>query len=495
MVNADVLAADLRCRIDSHFEWLLVRPTGRTFPLRRDEIDVISEGGRVIFGLLDDSGFNAFPVRSIADAGDELLLDVDSRLASSTETIRLLPRTPARELSINIDLARLERANLIGSALVRLFPYLKLARIALNHDNGRLAQIIVRDPAGNETALLADVTGTMIHEAVLTSALTWSEKLRRRKKPVNEVWIAGEKKQARNLRKLMGLLNPNVAGRSRIFEIGNDESLALRELKKPALSDLWREKPKKITLPNEMRPSETARRILDLAPAKTDVIFSHQGETIRFQGLPFARVRTMAGHERAWFGLDRRRLLTDDAWDELGVLVTDLETYRSSDTPNKRHDLYRFAPEAWLESILRRNIKLLDANLILSPIYNQFRASADKIDLLAIRRDGRLVIIELKTSPDREMVFQAADYWRKIELQRRRGVLARMRAFGDMAILDKPALVYAVAPALSFHMDFALYAASLRREIEVWRFELHQDWRSEIKVLTRRDYASSGTNL
>ncbi|HKP68739.1 MAG TPA: hypothetical protein VJV05_05625 [Pyrinomonadaceae bacterium] len=496
MVNADDLVASLRCRIDSHFEWLLVRPTGRTFPLRRDEIYVISQGERVMFGVLDDSGFNSFRVRSIADAGEELLLDLGSRSDSVVETIRLLPRTPARELSFNVDLARLERANLIGAALVRLFPSVKLIRIALNHENGRLAQIIVREPSGKEAALLSDVTGSMIHEAILTTAITWSDKLRRRKKPVNEVWIAGERKQVRNLRKLMGLLNPNVAGRFRMFEITNGDELELKELKTPSLSDLWREKPKKITLPNEMRPSETAERIRELAPDKTDIIFSYQGETVRFQGLPFARIRTVAGRERAWFGIDHRRLLNDDDdWSDLATLVADLEMYRSARTPNKRHEVYRYAPEAWLESILRRNIKLLDTNLILSPIYNQFRASTDKIDLLAIRRDGRLVIIELKTSPDREMVFQAADYWRKIELQRRRGVLARMRAFGDTEILDKPALVYAVAPALSFHLDFPLYAASLRKEIEVWRFDLHQDWRSEIKVLTRRDYASSGTYL
>ncbi|MEP6704163.1 MAG: hypothetical protein ABJB34_05110, partial [Acidobacteriota bacterium] len=173
----------------------------------------------------------------------------------------------------------------------------------------------------------------------------------------------------------------------------------------------------------------------------------------------------------------------------------ELETYRDAGTPNKRHEFYRTSPEAWLESILRRNIKQLDANLILSPLYNQFRASADKIDLLAIRRDGRLVIIELKTSPDRETVFQAADYWRKIELQRRRGELSRVRAFGDLEILDKPALVYVAAPALSFHRDFGYFAQALRREVEIWRFELREDWRSEIKILTRRDYPPSLTNL
>src|SRR5205823_8456791 len=130
----------------------------------------------------------------------------------------------------------------------------------------------------------------------------------------------------------------------------------------------------------------------------------------------------------------------------LEELVESLKLNRSADAPNKRHHLYRTAPEAWLESILRRNIKLLDANLILSPIYNQFRFVRDKIDLLALRRDGRLVIIELKTQPDREMVFQAADYWRKIELQRLRGMLAVANLFEGREILDKPALVYLAAP-------------------------------------------------
>ncbi|HEV8590568.1 MAG TPA: hypothetical protein VGQ55_00585, partial [Pyrinomonadaceae bacterium] len=219
---------------------------------------------------------------------------------------------------------------------------------------------------------------------------------------------------------------------------------------------------------------------------------------IRFHGLPFARVRTLLGKEKAWFGIDReRRQLSEENRSDLDVLVSDLETYRSHDCANKRHELFRLAPEAWLESVLRRNIKLLDANLILSPIYNQFRAASDKIDLLAIRKDGRLVIIELKTSPDREMVFQAADYWRKIELQRRRGELKKANLFGGIEVIDKPALVYAVAPALCFHHDFDLFARMIAKEIEIWRFELHENWRKEVKVLARRDYSStlSRTNL
>src|SRR5690606_27003423 len=103
------------------------------------------------------------------------------------------------------------------------------------------------------------------------------------------------------------------------------------------------------------------------------------------------------------------------------------------------------------------------------------------------RKDGRLVIIELKTTPDRELILQAADYWRKIELQRRRGELARSRLFGDIEIIDKPALVYAVAPALCFHRNEEFFSRKLIPEIEVWRFDLHEDWRNEIRVIQRNE--------
>src|SRR6185437_8648951 len=213
-----------------------------------------------------------------------------------------------------------------------------------------------------------------------------------------------------------------------------------------------------------------------------DIIVTRQGETLRFNGLPFARVRTMMGVEKAWFGISRvMRPLNDASWEHLEVLVDELKFNRSDEAPNRRHQLYRTAPEAWLESILRRNIKLLDANLILSPIYNQFRFVRDKIDLLALRRDGRLVVIELKTQPDRAGVFQAADYWRKIELQRRRGLLERADLFDGREILDKPALVYLAAPAWSFHRDFEFFARCLTSDIELWRFELHEAWRAEVR--------------
>jgi hypothetical protein len=304
--------------------------------------------------------------------------------------------------------------------------------------------------------------------------------------------ILGESRQARSLQKLHALLSERWKAKIRICEISRrTEPPRITELSNRRVRDLWREKTKKLSIPRDPQPTGAARKLIELAPDKIDIVYSRNGETLRFMGLPFARVRSLLGHEKVWLGVNRdRRILTTENWNEAVDLVRELDKYRSPKSENLRHEYYRTAPEAWLESILRRDIRQLDANLILSPIYNQFRTSNDKIDLLAIRRDGRLVIIELKTQSDREMVFQAADYWRKIELQRRRGTLSEANLFDGREIIDKPALVYLAAPALSFHRDYEFFANALCPEIELWRFELHENWRAKIKVLARREFRS-----
>lgn len=492
MVTSEELAATIRGSVDRFFEWLAVYPEGRSFPLQADEIEIEHANGRVLAGIPGEKGFRTWRVLSIDADGDELLIDASGAFGNERTCIRLVPRTPAAELSRDIEMARLLRANEIASLGPTGFPGLRVVRVALNENNGRIAQLILENEHKLQSAALADVTNTMTPEALLATAFVWLRNANeRRKRPFENVWIFADKRCARPLRKLHTLLDRRAKSMVRLAEIADQKGeQKLRELDSLPLSSLWREKPKKLALPVKVVTSDIAEMIIEIAPEKIDLIRSNQGETLRFLGLPLARVRTMLGKEKAWFGVDKRRkALTEENFRDVESLVEEVERFRSADSENQRHEYYRASPESWLESILRRNIKLLDANLILSPIYNQFRTLSDKIDLLALRRDGRLVIIELKTSPDRDMVFQAADYWRKIELHRRRGTLAKANLFGDREILDIPALVYTVAPALSFHRDFDYFAKMLAPEIELWRFELHEDWRGEIKVIARINHS------
>lgn len=484
--ESEISHEELRGIIDAAREWLLVHPSGRTFPVLNSEIEIVKRESTILIGLPDETGFWFWRILAFSPGENEIHLDLEANFGKKREKIRLVRRAAARELGEAVELARLEKANELARLIVESYPGTKIGRVALNKENGRTAHIIATVPAEGKKAFLADVSGKMMPETLLALAIIWLEKLEARKKdPITEVVIIGEKRPAKALRRLHALLKPGWKHRIGVAEISRKKEKAVIHRMAPlALAGLWREKSRKPAIPPGLRPSETAVRIRELSPDKTDVIFSRQGETIRFLGLPFARVRTVAGKERAWFGTGRdKQILSAETWPQLTALARELETYRRPHTPNKRHELYRMAPEAWLETLLAQNIKQLDANLILSPIYNQFRATADKIDLLALREDGRLVIIELKTSIDREMMFQAADYWRKIELQRRAGHLRDMRLFGDREILDKETLVYLAAPALSYHREFDLFARTVSEEIEIYRFDLHENWRYKVKVL------------
>ena len=375
----------------------------------------------------------------------------------------------------------------------------------MNKESGRFAQIFFENLNDKQSAVLSDVSDTATPEILVSTAILWLTKLeQRKKKPIDTVWILAEKKMLKKVRKLHALLRENWKASIKLCEISdfrfqisdsktqNSKSKTqhlksgITECSPLEIHHLWREKPKKISLAENTELSRTAQEIIKLAPEKIDVLFTKQGETLRFEGLSVARVRKTLGAEKCWFGIEReKRILNEKSREDFFDLLENLDIYRRFDTPNKRHALFELTPEAWLEAILRRNIKQLDANLILSPLYNQFRAESGKIDLLALRKDGRLIIIELKVAPDREMIFQAVDYWRKIELHRRKGNLQTAKLFGNLPIADAPTLIYLVAPTLSFHRDFNFLANTVASEIEIYRFDLAENWRENLRVLRR----------
>jgi hypothetical protein len=184
-------------------------------------------------------------------------------------------------------------------------------------------------------------------------------------------------------------------------------------------------------------------------------------------------------------------LLDERSVNDWMSLLDDLRDHRSSSALDHHNSLYRSAGEAWLESLLRRDITRLDPGLIIAPLYAQFRTARGglpgvrPIDLLALRRDGRLAVIELKISEAREHVLQAVDYWQRVEAHRRRGHIMRAKLFGDRHIRNEPPLVYLVAPTLRVHASLQSLARTISPEIEIYRFDINEDWRSGVRVMRR----------
>lgn len=488
-MNPEIALAEINEILASNNEWLLIHASGKSFALQKKEIEITFERGKIILGFLDEKGFQLWRVGDYKIEKGNLTLDVARNFGREKERIRFVPRVSSAELSAAVELARMEKANRLAHLLVAENAPSKLIRVALNKENGRYAEIIFELSNRKQIAVLTDVSDSATTETILTTAVFWSSKLgNRRKNPIEKTWILAEKKIYASLRKLHALLKENWKSKIIVKEITSDKTEAANkrivEKRSLAIGDLWREKPAKISLNQTNESGATAAEIVKLAPAEIDVVFSKHGETVRFCGLPFARIRRIGDDERCWFGIERdRRILNEQTRSEFFDLIENLQTYRRAGSPNKRHDFYRLAPEAWLEAILRRNINLLDGNLILSPLHQQFRAGGDRIDLLALRKDGRLIVIEIKTQPDAAMIFQAADYWRVIELQRRSGNLRQAKIFGEMEIANKPALVFLVAPTLSFHHRLDFPASAITPEIEFYRFELNDKWREKLKVM------------
>ncbi len=488
-MNLENLFAEISQMLDSHNEWLLIHDSGKSFALKRDEIELEWKRGKTLLGFVDEKGFQTWRVADYKIENEKLFLDLTRNFGREREKIRFVPRISASELGDAVELARLEKANRIANLIVSENQKSKLVRVSLNKKDGRFAEIIFENPNKKQIAVLADVSETASPENLLTFAILWLAKLQnRRKNSIETIWILAEKKFYTNLRQLHALLRETWKSKIIVKEISRQDAKVQSQeiLERAALKieNLWREKPPKISAAENSQTSQTAGEIIKLFPEKIDLIRTKHGETLRFFGLPMARVRKIGDAEKCWFGIEReKRILNENSREEFFDLLENLETYRCFDSMNKRHDFFRLAPEAWLEAVLRRSINLLDGNLILSPIYNQFRAGSDRIDLLALRRDGRLIVIELKTSLDREMILQAVDYWRKIELQRRSGNLIKAKIFGDLEIADKPAIVYLVAPTLSFHRDFDFLSKTVSPEIEIYQFCLNENWRENLKVM------------
>ena len=379
-------------------------------------------------------------------------------------------------------------------------PSVKIERAILSpgmrrDQPGRYARIILRLPH-ERTAVTGTVAQSDVRnvDALFSSTLLWFQRVLESPKPppINRLLLVVEHGILEPARQRHALLRDSFRDRIELLEI-DDDWTEVTSVSRFERKHLWRKRLTKFPPVNEPELSERAREIVAYAPDAIDVVASRHGQTLRYHGLPFARVRHVMNQDRIWFGIEgsRRRPLDAFHQPDWAKLFRDLEAYRNENCRDRRHWFYRASGEAWLESIVRRDISKLDPGLIVAPLHAQFRTShggptgARPIDLLALRHDGRLAVIELKVTEDREHVFQGIDYWRRVEAHRRRGHISAAKLFGDREISDESPLVYLVAPALRFHPSFRTLARTIAPDIEIYRFDINEDWRSGVRVVRR----------
>ncbi|MBL8148301.1 MAG: hypothetical protein JNN15_00055 [Blastocatellia bacterium] len=237
------------------------------------------------------------------------------------------------------------------------------------------------------------------------------------------------------------------------------------------------------------------RSVLKPFSDRIEVLKSSDGEKLKFlvNGLEIARYQkqllTISLFSRDGF---RRELFAEHNQEQFRNQLEEIFTYRIADSPNKQHPFYSLQQERWLEAVVRGNIQSLDPELDSKIFYCQVPAIKDfhsrYVDIVARRKDGQIVLIELKVTESVELPFQALDYWTRFEWYRTRGDLQNW--FSDSFIKDSPAVVYLVAPIFCFHKSFKLFTSFIGSTVELYKIAINQSWHSGLKVLLkdRLDY-------
>jgi hypothetical protein len=511
--------------LSRHSEWFLAQDGGAPLALATTEFDFSVDHRRLIFSSWTETGSRSWRITAWSWIGDKLVLEASRRMGAEVAKLELVPRASAKAIVASIAAARQARCEKLAQVVaqtpvcdssvedhrpwsakdhrLKSVPLAKIESATLSpgmrrDQPGRYGRIVLRLPHERIA-----VTATVAHsdarnvDSLFSSALLWFNRLqlRPRQPYIKRLLIVVEHNLLEAARQRHVLLRDSLRQRIELWRI--DEAWQQVEPARPfERKNLWRKRLTRFPAPVEHGIAEAVEQVIEMAPQAVDIVTSRHGQTLRYHGLPFARVRRVMDRDRIWFGIEgsRRRLLDEYHGQDWVKLLRDLEIYRHENCRDRRQWLYRAAGEAWLESILRRDVSRLDPGLIVAPLHAQFRTAhggtngpsgARPIDLLALRHDGRLAVIELKVNEDREHVFQGVDYWRRVEAHRRRGHISTAKLFGDRAISDESPLVYLVAPALRFHPSFATLVRTIAPDIEIYRFDINEDWRAGVRVVRR----------
>ncbi len=256
-----------------------------------------------------------------------------------------------------------------------------------------------------------------------------------------------------------------------------------------------------------------AARVMAMVPVarRGDVEQVVRGSTelaFLLHGLEFARVRV--GHAGSSFNLEEKITvgtganeteLTQLSEVRLGQFVAELFERRHAGG-DMRDPLFRMQPERWLESVLRRNVEVLDAHLNPSHVYTQVPAFAagdrGMLDLLGVLHDGRLAVIELKADEDMHLALQGLDYWIRVRWHHRQtandttrpsfgmGEFQQLGYFGGVVLSSSTPKLYLVAPALRVHPATEVILRYLSPKVEWELVALDERWRQTPKVVWRK---------
>lgn len=158
---------------------------------------------------------------------------------------------------------------------------------------------------------------------------------------------------------------------------------------------------------------------------------------------------------------------------------------------------YRMHPERWLESLVIRDVSVLDSRLPAPgevPVYSQVPAfsASDRamIDVLTLTRERRLAVIELKADEDLHLPLQGLDYWARVQWHHQRGEFQRFGYFPGLELSPEPPLLLLAAPALRVHPATDVLLRYISPDIDYSLIAIDEHWRQGVRAVFRKHRAA-----
>jgi hypothetical protein len=387
-----------------------------------------------------------------------------------------------------LRLAALIESNFAGLRVERAIA----ARYDQHHLSGVHARLVINERGKTIAAVgVAERESQSNIDAALGAGIIWLDILHRKIASINRLMIFAPRHRATTI--ATRLTSVRVAGIAiSLYEVNEaehsidpvaafDQGDLNDHLRRAAMRAQW---PRERALSPEV--NTLTHSIKNLAP---DLIESHQrGSRVLFsiRGLEFARVSITQNQIEFGLGESKEKLGLNNQ-SRLERLVAEIISKRDADSDYRNDEIFRAQSERWLESLIRRDVSLIDASLDSRYVYSQVPAYRGEqrsfIDLLAVTREGRLVVIELKVTEDSEFSFQGLDYWLRVEWHRLRGDFQRRGYFEGIELAAAAPLLYLVAPLFRFHATTRLLAGSISERVPVYRIGINEDWRAGVRAL------------
>lgn len=443
-------------------------------------------------------------VRRVVDAemkAQSLRLMVQ-RLGRPKPTLMEICRDPDRRTPSTKRSQRVTYERQLERMLLRMYPGFKVARPKSSVDLERsFGPVYARGvlQKGNTIFAVLGVNAEETQASVdgaLTIGLLWLDYLRERE--ATRKHVAGLKlfvppKRSAIVRERLAHLNLQLAS-FELHEFNQREDAA----EAVDASDRGNVETRLVHCPNfeaaKERFAASIARISEIAPGCEVAVTSPAEVSFRIHGLEFARARIAGSiHSAAEivFGVGPSETVLSDKNEELfRHILGRLRESRQSGPARPGDVLWRLAPERWLESVIVRDVAVLDLQLDSRWTYSQVPAftASDRamIDVLTMTREGRLAVLELKADEDLHLPMQGLDYWARVSWHHARGEFQRYGYFGGAELSEKSPLLYLVAPALRIHPTTDRLLRYFSPEIDWQLVAVNESWRDGVEVVFRK---------